>query len=152
MNRKQRRAARKHGGTRPGGAFVGAPLTADLAEIQASGLAHHQAGRLPQAEACYRKILAGEPRNVNALNLLGVLARQTGQPGTAVDLISKAVALNGRLPELHYNLGNALLDVGRTAEAEASFRRTLALKPDYTAALNNLGGLLQIRDLSLIHI
>jgi tetratricopeptide (TPR) repeat protein len=124
---------------------VGPPLTAELAQIEASGLAHHQAGRLPQAEDCYRKLLAADPRNVNALNRLGVLARQLGQHGAAVDLFSKAVALNERAPELHYNLGNALMDLGRTAEAEASYRRTLALKPDFAAAHNNLGNVLQSR-------
>src|ERR1700691_3641123 len=134
MNRKQRRAMEKHGGTRPGGPIVGAPLTAALAEIEARGLAHHQAGRLPQAEACYRKILAADPCNVNALHLLGVLARQVGQYRAAVDLIAKAVALNDRVPELHCNLGNALTDLGQTAEAEASYRRALALRPDYAAA------------------
>jgi tetratricopeptide (TPR) repeat protein/SAM-dependent methyltransferase len=145
MNRKQRRAAGKLGGKRPGVPFLGSPLTAKLAEIQASGLAHHQAGRLPQAEACYRSILAAEPSNVNALHLLGVLARQMGQHRAAVDLISKAVALNDRVPELHSNLGNALMDLGRTAEAEASYRRALALRPDYAAAHNNLGNVLQSR-------
>jgi tetratricopeptide (TPR) repeat protein/SAM-dependent methyltransferase len=144
MNRKQRRAAAKHGGARPGGP-ADARLRAELAEIEASGLAHHQAGRLPQAEACYRKILAAEPSNLNALHLLGVLARQAGQPRDAVDLIAKAVALNDRVPELHSNLGNALMDLERTAEAEACYRRALALRPDYAAALNNLGNLLQGR-------
>ena len=120
-------------------------MRAQLAEIEASGLAHHHAGRLPQAEACYRKILAVEPSNLNALHLLGVLARQAGQPRVAVDLISKAVALNERVPELHSNLGNALMDLERTAEAEACYRQALALRPDYAAALNNLGNLLQGR-------
>jgi Flp pilus assembly protein TadD len=140
MNRKQRRAAAKQGGIRPDGPFVAAGLSAaELGELQTSGLAHHQAGRLAQAEACYRKILAAAPRDVNALHLLGVLARQTGQHGAAVELISKAVALNDRVPELQSNLGNAMMDLGRTAEAEASYRRALALKPDYAAAHNNLG-------------
>jgi tetratricopeptide (TPR) repeat protein len=145
MNRKQRRAAAKQGRTGPRGPFVRAPSAAELAEIQASGLAHHQAGRLPQAEACYRKILAAEPDNVNALNLLGVLARQAGEPSVAVDLIGKAIALNGSVAELHSNRGNALMDLGRTAEAEASYRRAVALKPDYAAAHNNLGNILQGR-------
>ncbi len=145
MNRKQRRAAAKQRGPRPGGPSVGARSRAELAEIEASGLAHHHAGRLPQAEACYRKILAVEPSNLNALHLLGVLARQAGQPRAAVDLISKAVALNDRVPELHSNLGNALMDLERTAEAEACYRQALALRPDYAAALNNLGNLLQGR-------
>ena len=145
MNRKQRRAAGKQGGPRAGDPAAGAPLTAGLVQIEASGLAHHQAGRLPQAEACYRQLLAADPGNVNALNRLGVLARHVGQHGAAVDLFSKAVALNDRAPELHYNLGNALMDLGRTAEAEASYRRTLGLKPDFAAAHNNLGNVLQGR-------
>ncbi len=146
MNRKQRRAAAKQSGIRPGAPFTAAAVSAaELAQLQASGLAHHQAGRLPQAEACYRKILAAEPRDVNALHLLGVLARQTGQYSAAVELISMAVALNDCVPELHSNLGNALMDLGRTEEAEASYRRALALKPDYAAAHNNLGNVLQGR-------
>src|SRR6202035_1463446 len=146
MNRKQRRAAAKHGGTRPGAPIAGAASSAAaLADILASGLAHHQAGRLPQAEACYREILATAPRDVNALYLLGVLARQLGHPRAAVDLISQAIALNDRVAELHSNLGNALMDLGRTVEAEASYRKALALKPDYAAAHNNLGTLLQGR-------
>jgi len=145
MNRKQRRAMEKHGGTRPGGPITEAPSIAALAEIEARGLAHHQARRLPQAEACYRKILAADPCNVNALHLLGVLARQMGQYRAAVDLISEAVALNDSVPELHCNLGNALTDLGQTAEAEASYRRALALRPDYAAAHNNLGNVLQGR-------
>ena len=88
MNRKQRRAAAKRDGTRPGGPLTGAPLAAELAQIQASGLAHHHAGRLPQAEACYRKILAAEPSNVNALHLLGVLARQVASAHQAPPSIS----------------------------------------------------------------
>src|SRR5947209_8717115 len=143
MNRKQRRAAAKQSGLRPAGPFVAAgPSAAELAELQTSGLAHHQAGRLPQAEACYRKILGAAPRDVNALHLLGVLARQTGQHSAAVELISRAVALNDRVPELHSNLGNAFMDLGRTAEAEACYRRALALKPDYAAADNNPGNVM----------
>jgi tetratricopeptide (TPR) repeat protein/SAM-dependent methyltransferase len=148
MNRKQRRAAAKHGGTGLGGRSVGregVPSAAELADIQASGLAHHRAGRLEQAQACYRKVLAVEPSNVNALHLLGVLARQVGQPAAAADLISKAIALNDRLPEPHNNLGNALQELGRGPDAEACYRKALTLKPDYAAAHNNLGNALQAR-------
>jgi tetratricopeptide (TPR) repeat protein len=100
----------------------------DPAEALAVGLAHHRAGQLAQADACYRTVLGADPANVTALHLLGVLAHQRGQPEVAADLISRAIALNDRLPELHGNLGNALQAVGRTAEAEASFRRALSSK------------------------
>jgi Tfp pilus assembly protein PilF/SAM-dependent methyltransferase len=119
----------------------------DLADVTAQGLiheglAHHRAGRLAQAEACYRKILAAEPANATALHLLGLLAHQTGHPQSAVALFTRAIAVDERSPELHTNLGNALHELGRLAEAEASFRRALAFAPDNVAAHNNLGVIL----------
>jgi hypothetical protein len=38
-----------------------------------AALAHHRAGRLPQAEAMYRQVLASEPDHVDSLHLLAVL-------------------------------------------------------------------------------
>ena len=42
----------------------------------------------------------------------------------------------------HNNLANALRELGRLAEAEAGYRRSLTLKPDYMEALINLGSIL----------
>lgn len=42
-------------------------------------------------------------------------------------------------PMSHYNLGVALLDAGRAAEAIRSFDTALRLEPDHTMALDNLG-------------
>jgi Tfp pilus assembly protein PilF/SAM-dependent methyltransferase len=114
----------------------------DLADVEAQGLAHHRAGRLAQAEACYRRILAADPANATALHLLGLLAHQAGHPQSAVDLIARAIAVNDRSPELHTNLGNALHALSRNGEAEASFRQALALKDDHVPAHNNLGVIL----------
>ena len=58
-----------------------------------SGLSHHQAGRLAEAERIYRQILAQQPDHAEALNLLGVLAGQTGRLDAAVDLIHRAIAI-----------------------------------------------------------
>ena len=122
----------------------------DLADVLPQGLihqglAHHRAGRLPQAEACYRKILSADPANATALHLLGLLAHQTGHPQSAVALFTRAIAVDDRAPELHTNLGNALHELGRLADAEASLRRAIALAPDHVAARNNLGVILMER-------
>jgi hypothetical protein len=50
------------------------PMT-DLADVLSQGLGHHRAGRLEQAEACYRKILAADP--ANATDLLVCLLEST---------------------------------------------------------------------------
>lgn len=45
-------------------------------------------------------------------------------------------------PEIHSNLGNTLKELGRFEEAEASYRKSIALEPSYTETYYNLGILL----------
>jgi len=108
------------------------------ATIQAA-LAHHQSGRLPQAEALYRQVLAVEPNNVHVLHFLGVLAQQVGQHAQAVQLIGRALQLHPGYADAHNNLGNVLREQGRIEEAIAHYQQALRLKPDYSDAHNNLG-------------
>jgi tetratricopeptide (TPR) repeat protein len=100
---------------------------------------HHKAGRLAEAEHLYRQILAAHPSHVGSLHLLGLVAEQSGRHQAAVDLIGKAVALDGGIPVFHYHLASALQSLGRLNEAAASYRKAIALRPDYLEAHNNLG-------------
>lgn len=103
---------------------------------------HHQAGRLSQAAALYRKILARDPRCADALHLLGVVAHQTGQSADAVKLIRQAAAITPENPAIHSNLGEAYRHLRMLNEAVACFDTALALQPSYPTALNNLGNAL----------
>lgn len=111
-----------------------------------TAIRHHQAGQLPQAEVLYRQVLQAEPSNADALHLLGLIAYQSGGNGAAVELIGRAVALNGKVPDYHNNLGLALHALGRLEEAVASYREALALNPRFAEAYNNLGTTLQQQD------
>ena len=71
-------------------------------------LQHHQAGRLAEAEALYRQILAVEPQHADALHLLGVLAHQVGRDDLAVEMIRQAITLAPENPAAHSNLGAVL--------------------------------------------
>lgn len=102
-------------------------------------LQHHQAGRLHEAEALYRRILADDPRHAEAMHLLGVVAFQRGQLDTAIETISKAIAINGSMPEFHNNLGEAYRRQGKLDEAVACYRRSLARRQEYAEAHYNLG-------------
>jgi tetratricopeptide (TPR) repeat protein len=50
----------------------------------------HKAGRLAKAESLYRRIVAAEPRNADALRLLGLLAQQQGRLEDATRWLEQA--------------------------------------------------------------
>jgi Flp pilus assembly protein TadD len=102
-------------------------------------LAQHQAGRLREAEALYRKLLEAEPGNSSALHLLGVALHQLGRHEEAVELIGQAIAADATQPEFHNNLGEVHRMCGRPAQAEQCYRAALALDADLAAAHGNLG-------------
>jgi tetratricopeptide (TPR) repeat protein len=107
-----------------------------------SAVSHHQAGRFAEAEKIYRQLLAQNPANADALQLLGALAGQTGRLPLAAELISRAVAISPANPFFHANLGNAQSGLGRLDDAIASYRKAIELNPDFAEAHHNLGNAL----------
>ena len=116
--------------------------TVTIEQAFQTALGHHRAGRLAEAEAVYRQILAVQPHHADALHLLGVIAQQVGHPDAAIELIAKAIAAVPDYSDAHNSLGNALKDKGRLDEAVAAYYRAIALRPDYAEAYYNLGGAL----------
>jgi tetratricopeptide (TPR) repeat protein len=109
----------------------------------AMAVEHHRAGRLARAEGLYRKVLAEQPNEADALHLLGVLAHQKGRFAEAERLARRAIALRGRSVAAFSNtLGNALAAQGRAAEAAACFEEAIALRPADAAPHKNLADLL----------
>jgi len=103
------------------------------------GLKHHQAGRLRDAEECYRQILAAEPNHADALHHLGILAHQSRHYDVALELIRRATILAPENPSAHFNLGEVCRLTGRPEEAIGHFHRALELRPDYAASHYHLG-------------
>ena len=116
---------------------------ATISQALAIAIQHHQAGRLQAAEQIYRQILAVQPNHADAWHLLGVIANQVGQHGTAIEYIGRAINVKSDVAAFHSNLGEAYRALLRTAEAIACYRRALELKPDYAEAYNNLGNALK---------
>jgi tetratricopeptide (TPR) repeat protein len=106
--------------------------------------AHHQAGRLAEAHALYRQILAAEPDHPDALHLLGVLTHQAGHPAQAEPLIRRALARQPQAFVYFNSLGNVLRGLSRPAEAEAAYRAALRLQPNTPDFHHHLG--LALRD------
>lgn len=102
----------------------------------------HQSGRLAEAEALYRQAIGIQPRQPDALHLLGMIACQTGRFAEAADLIGQAVAAKRDVPDYHANLAYALQALGRPAEAERAARNALRLRNPFPEAANTLGNAL----------
>jgi tetratricopeptide (TPR) repeat protein len=89
---------------------------------------------LDEAKALYEQILIASPRNFDALNLLGVIEAQQGNPRRAVELLDRAIAENGNHADACFNRGLALRSLGNLEAALAAFDRVVVLKPDHADA------------------
>ncbi|HEY2809298.1 MAG TPA: tetratricopeptide repeat protein [Steroidobacteraceae bacterium] len=95
----------------------------------------HQQGRLSEAVPVYREVLSLEPRNVEALQLLGVALAALGDLERATVLLSGAAQLAPQNAAIHSNLAGVLSGAGRWREALAAYERALTSEPRLPAAL-----------------
>lgn len=111
----------------------------EIARLLQQGVRHHQEGHWPKADACYRRILALDANQPDALHLAGLIAHQRGDGSDAETLIRRAIAAGPKQAAYVNSLGVVLLERGDVTAAEDMFRRALGLDPAYPEALNNLG-------------
>ena len=112
-------------------------------------LRHHQADRLSEAAALYRRVLAADPYEPVALQNLGLIALHHRRYRYAAELIGKAAIRSPNDPGIHYNLGLAQQQVGRLEAAAASYAKALALRPDFAEARYNRANAL--KELGWLH-
>src|SRR5580765_497638 len=98
-----------------------------------------QAGRLADAVASLRLLVAREPAHAAANCLLAVLLQQLGDPAAALEALDRAIALVGNDAALHETRAGVLMALGRHADAEHAARAALAINPDRPRALTHLG-------------
>ncbi|MDM7929767.1 tetratricopeptide repeat protein [Blastomonas fulva] len=103
---------------------------------QAMGLA--RSGQLDQAEAVLDRILTAAPRQPDALQLKGMVARQRGDQQAAADCFRRSLAVQPNQPHVLNNLGNSLTALGEHPEAVRAYQQAISLKPDYADARINL--------------
>ena len=93
-------------------------------------LHHHHAGQLAEARAAYERCLALSPNSPNtphALTNLGSVCRRLGDLPAARDYLHRAIAVTPNDAVAHYNLGNLNGQEGKSNEAIANYRASLAL-------------------------
>jgi tetratricopeptide (TPR) repeat protein/serine/threonine protein kinase len=107
-------------------------LLANYLNVEGSGAA---------AERLLRRAQAKHPAdfwiNFALENILYL--KKPSDPAERVRFLQAALALRPQSPAVYSNLGGALYDQGKLAEAEAASRKAIELQPDYAFAYGNLG-------------
>jgi protein O-GlcNAc transferase len=96
----------------------------------------YQRGDAAGARRVLKIVLRKVPHHFEALHLMGLVEAQRGHHKESEILLRQAARVNPRSGEVHANRGNVLRELGRFAEAIASYDLALALRPDYPNALN----------------
>ena len=110
-----------------------------IATLQAADAAYN-AGDWSTAGRLCTQLLAADPANSDALNLLGIIKAQSRQPVEAADLLKRAAAARPDSATVHNNYGNVLRDLARHADAVDSYERALRIQPNHPEALCGRGG------------
>jgi tetratricopeptide (TPR) repeat protein len=114
----------------------------DLEAELHQGIECQQAGRLGDAVRHYRAVLQFDPTNVDALNLMSVLALTAGDGANAAALAESARTYQPDWFLSYLNLGNALQTLGRMDEAVDAFQKAITLNPDSAESFVNLSAAL----------
>ena len=99
----------------------------------------HRDGNWGAARRLYTEALEQAPGHPQALHRLGLLCYQEGDGAAALLLLDRAAAARPDDPGIARHRGVVLLAAQRREEAEAAFRRALALEPNDPETLFNLG-------------
>jgi tetratricopeptide (TPR) repeat protein/SAM-dependent methyltransferase len=118
-------------------------MATKVEQTLAQALALHQRGQLGEAERLYRQALARDRNHLDVLNLLGVLALQTGRNEEAIALIRRALARNDRVADFHNNIAEAYRRTGQLDAAAAHFAKATELQPALIEAHQNLAAILR---------
>jgi predicted O-linked N-acetylglucosamine transferase (SPINDLY family) len=97
-----------------------------------------QSGKLDGAIASLRSLLRMQPKNTEAMQVLGLLLTQAGQREQAIVQLERAVQLEPQAASFRNNLGNALLDHGRARDAALQFSKAVELDRNYFRAFLGL--------------
>jgi len=103
----------------------------------------HRSGRVSEAAAHYRQILKADPRQADALYLLGLIVLEQKDAEQAAALFSQACGLRPEVANYHLGHARALRATGHTEQAQRALELALARQPDLADAHQLLGNILK---------
>ncbi len=108
--------------------------------------AKHNGGDLAEAERLYRLVLEKDPRQPDALALLGLIMAARKDYAEATFLLGRAISCDPKAPLFRLYLGNLFAEAGEPDKAAQAFRDALGLQPDFAEAHYGLALILEKQD------
>ncbi|MCX5848770.1 MAG: tetratricopeptide repeat protein [Deltaproteobacteria bacterium] len=123
------------------------PEIADSGIIYAKAFQKHKEGKLEEAKSLYKKVIEIDPRNIQALNNLGVIYMTKKAYKWAIMRFNDAISIKHDYPDAHYNL--ACLYAQRNDAARSLFylKNAVQFNPEVRKWAENDGDLRVMADL-----
>jgi SAM-dependent methyltransferase/tetratricopeptide (TPR) repeat protein len=122
MSRKERLAALKRDKRSP------VPASArPIEELAAQAQRHFNLRDFASAQKLCKDVLSYAPAHVDSLNLMGLMAQESGRHAKAVKSFSKAIAADPDNAACHYNIGSSYEALNERDKAAAHFKEAIAL-------------------------
>lgn len=97
------------------------------------------------AERLLNEVMAVTPRNVSAINVLGLIGIKKGDREQALRYYQQSLAIDATQFRVYGVLGALALTTGDLGKADAEFRKCLELNPHFAEAMANIGFIESIR-------
>jgi len=114
-------------------------MTNLIQQLIAQAIHHLENHSQGQAENLLLRVLKIEPKNLPALEILGLSKARGGNYSEAINYLKSAVKINSQNPSTLYNLAKALSDSGNHLESIAFYEKTLRLNRNNIPCLTNYG-------------
>lgn len=105
-------------------------------------IAAYESGAWAEAEAACNEMLSADPRQADALQILGNIRARSGDTRGAEPLLERARAASPGNVYVLNSLGGVYAANGRLSEAREALTAALGIDPGFPWALQNLGGIL----------
>ena len=117
-------------------------MTQNADELLQNGIAHHQSGRLVEAQQLYLQVLKQQPNCIDALHNLGAIACQLQQFAIGINYFKQALAIDPQRINTYTNLSHALQAISNPLEAIRHYKEILDFSPDRADIHSTLAKLL----------
>jgi tetratricopeptide (TPR) repeat protein len=104
-----------------------------------NALSFLEQGEFARSEQVLEALLAVDPQDADALQILGLVRQAQGRDMEAEDSYRRSLAMNSAQPNIHNNLGGLLKSQGRLDEAISALQEAVRQKSNYAEAHLNLG-------------